>query len=567
MSDIQEKALPDRINSLTSPGCYSQGPKKNFFIWSALNLITLTHAFESTCLCVTLPTVARELDASLSDSLSFGSCFLLAMALIQPFASELSSIAGRRPALLLGILTFMVGAVICGCANTPTMLLLGRTIQGAGAGATEPIKALIFYDIYKQRERAKWVAFINVSWAIGTVSGPLLGGVFTNSNTMTWRWVFWINLPFLTFSFVAAACLLGYDTPPRLPWKQIATVDWGGLFLFMASGASFLIPLTWAGSRFPWASYQVILPLILGVLGLVSLGFYERRVASRPIFKPSVFREVSTSISCVNIALHGLLMWMLLYYMSIYYLGVKDYDAFTTGLWGLPATLTVAPMSIVVGIVVGKTGHYKSFLWAGWLLTILTFGLLHLLKANSSYVFLVLTTLVVGIGFGSLVPGMAVGIQGNVDREDAGHAICMTFLMRPAGQCLGIAVGLAVFSSRLEKLLVAQRFPAVLAQGLMKHARTGMGRETTEIHPFLLKEIPRIVDCVMEALQGVWTTGAAIAGFAMLLTLCIKTPRIKKDDQTKGPHPGGGVESAAAETPQGQAGGPAAQTDRVAVVT
>jgi MFS family permease len=80
----------------------------------------------------------------------------------------------------------MVGAVICACAHTPTMLLVGRAIQGAGAGATEPIKALIFYDIYGQRERAKWVAFINVSWAIGTVSGPLLGGVFTNSNTMTW---------------------------------------------------------------------------------------------------------------------------------------------------------------------------------------------------------------------------------------------------------------------------------------------------------------------------------------------------------------------------------------------
>jgi MFS family permease len=473
------------------------------------------------------------------------------MTLAQPLSSELATVTGRRPAFLVAVAVFIAGTVVCGKADTAFLLLLGRAIQGVGAGATEPVKAWILYDLFPLRTRAKWVSFLNVSWAIGTVAGPLLGGTFADNDNITWvspcqtsskhpdhrsltdldaqRWVFWINLPPLGLSFAAGALLLGYDKPPPLSWDLVRRVDWGGLVFFTGAGASILFALTGGGSNFPWKSVEAIVPLIIGFVCLLVLGCHETWIAEKPIFRPSVMRCRSTVFQCANVLIHGLLMWMILYYMSLFFLGVKNYSPFETGLWSLPATLTVAPMAIIVGLVVRNTGHYRWFLICGWAVTVITFGLLRLVDENVSNAPLIIISVIGGIGFGALVPGMGVGIQATVDPRDAGHAVCMTLLLRPAGQCLGIAVGQAIFSTRLDHIFNESGFPDGFAQDLMMYARRGLDPDQSGMNPLTAALIPTIIDAIIEALAAVWIAGAVLSGIALLLTLTIRCPPLPDD--------------------------------------
>lgn len=338
-----------------------------------------------------------------------------------------------------------------------------------------------------------------------------------------------MNLPFLSLSLIASAVLLGYDESHRRRRSLLKLVDWLGLALFLGSGASVCIALTFGGARFPWLSANAIVPLVFGAAGFVALAVYETRFAPRPLFPASVLRHYSTVIQCVNVAIHGMLMYMILYFMSLFFLGVKNYSPLMTGVWGLPASLTVAPMALVVGITVHRTGHYRAFLLGGWAITVVNLGLLQLLDDKLPGAALIVISIIGGAGFGALVPGMTVGIQATVDQEDAGYAICMTLLMRPAGQCLGVAIGQAIFAKRLDVIFTRDGFPDGFAQEVLGHIRRGLDPDTSGMDPGKAADVPLIIGGIVEALRSIWIAGAVVAGLAFILTCCAKCPPLPDD--------------------------------------
>lgn len=289
--------------------------------------------------------------------------------------------------------------------------------------------------------------------------------------------------------------------------------------LFVFSGGLILISLSWAGSRYPWRSPLVVTFLAVGVFILPILGYWENSRAAKPIFPPSVFRQYSTAIHLFNVLLHGLLMWLLLHYLSLYYIAIKGLSPVQAGLWALPAILMVAPIAILVGLVVAWTGHYYAFLVGGWCLATASFLCLSLVNQESRMLSLIGITMLAGISFGALVPGMSVAIQATVNRADAGHAICMTLLMRPAGQALGIALGLTVFSTIFENKL--ESFGLVT-----------LGTPTSIMRFLTHSDImgPEIA-AAMDALSGVWIMGGVVAFVAMVLTTTAKYPRLLPDGE------------------------------------
>ncbi|KAL6404840.1 hypothetical protein AUP68_11671 [Ilyonectria robusta] len=515
-----------------------QTQRSNILIFSVLSLVTLTHAFDATCICVTLPAIASDLDASVSESLSLGTTFLLTTTITQPIFSALSHVVGRKPAYLGSLAIFIGGTIVCGLARNSTVLLVGRTVQGAGAGGPQALSAVILTDLFAVRQRARWVSFLNIPWALGTIAGPLIGGVFTQNENIGWRWIFWINLPMLGASVIGASILLGYDKPQQRVWPLLAQIDWIGITLFVISAVALLLPLSWGGSSFSWKSPQIITPMVVSAMGFITLGGYERWYAKNPMFRPSMFRNYSTIMQFVNTMIHGVIMWMVLYYMSLFYLGVKSLSPAMTGVWALPATLTVAPMALVVGIVVSKTGHYRCFLLSGWCLTIVSLGLMILIDQDMPDGALISITMVLGIAMGSVIPAMSVGVQATVDRVDAGHAIAMICVLRSAGQCLGVAIGLSVFSSRLRLGLEELGHGKDAAQDTMKAIRHSL--KTGGLADAAM------LDAVVTALSSVWVTGCAIAAVAGILAVCTKCPRLPPDEagpplrnQATGSPPGG----------------------------
>ncbi|KAF5724757.1 multidrug transporter [Fusarium mundagurra] len=485
-----------------------------------MNTVSLVQSFDATCICVALPSLARELNASFSESLSMGSVFLLATAIAQPIFAEMAHVVGRRPAYMASLVVFITGTVLCGSAKSSIMLLAGRAVQGVGSGGPQALSGIIHADMFAIRERSRWMSYQHVSWALGTIAGPLIGGAVVQNKDSQWRWIFWCTLPLLGSSLIGAMFLLGYDKGKR-NLRLIKHLDWMGILLYIIASISLLLPLTWGGPRFPWKSAAVIVPLIVSFLAFLGLGFYEKTV-KKPMFRKSLFRHRSTVLQFVSATIHGSLMWMVLYYLAVYFLGIKGQTPLMAGVWALPATITVAPMAAVVGIVAYRTGRYMGFLLGGWALMVTMFGVMTILDKDTPTWVILVMTLFLGIAIGLLIPVMNIGVQATVREEDAGHAISMIYLLRTMGQCMGIAIGIAVFSVQLEKELGKLGLNTAQISNALKMIKASVEHGSLGQHEHMM-------NAVAKALQCLWMTGSILAGLALIMCLFARCPKLPED--------------------------------------
>ena len=168
--------------------------------------------------------------------------------MFQPSFASFSNIFGRKPTVLFALSLFAVGALLAALSNNFTVLLVGRCVQGVGGGGLIALTGVIITDLVPLRERGKWFGFISGCWAIGSVTGPILGGGFSQS--VNWRWIFWINLPMIGLAFVMIPPFLKLNYRTSSFMAKLRRVDWIGSFLFVSSLMSFLVPMTWVGYSF-----------------------------------------------------------------------------------------------------------------------------------------------------------------------------------------------------------------------------------------------------------------------------------------------------------------------------
>ncbi|KAF3922626.1 hypothetical protein ABW21_db0200329 [Orbilia brochopaga] len=479
--------------------------------FASLMIITLAAALDATIISVALPIMAKELGGSATEAFWTGTSFLLASTVIQPIFGSFCHIFGRKPMVLTALVFFTVGAILCAVAKDFTLILVGRTIQGIGGGGIIAVSEIILTDLVPLRERGKYFGFLSTMWALGSVLGPVLGGVF--SEKVSWTWVFWINLPFCGIGFVMIPLFLKLNFIPTSMAAKLRRIDWVGSTIFIGSCTSFLIPITWGGTMYAWNSWRTLVPLIVGGAGLVAFIFYEMYVASDPLIRMGVFKQRTAAVSYAGTFVHGIILWGLLYYLPLYYLAVKDQSPIIAGVSVFPQTFTVAPASVIVGIVVSITGKFRWAVYAGWALTILGVGLLYLLDVTTSTVAWIFINLVSGVGTGMLFPAMGLGIQAAAPLGDTGYAVAMFSFFRAFGQTFGVAVGGMAFQNFLKSKLA--QFPelAGVAEEYAKDAAALV--EVIKAMPFGQPDQMRehLVWCYAAALKNVWLV---FLGFAII---------------------------------------------------
>ncbi|RFN44719.1 multidrug transporter [Fusarium flagelliforme] len=512
---------PATLEDVESDMVHQMSRWRRLGILAVLNIVTAIAAFDATCICVILPhqSIARELDASFSMSLSMGAAVLLASAISQPLFAEAAHVFGRRPAYLAALALFITGSLLSCFAKNAGMLLAGRTTQGIGSGGPVALSNLVTADLYTARKRFGSFAYQNMFWAMGTVSGPLVGGAIVQTKDSAWRYIYWGTLPFLALSFAGSWALMGYDKHHR-NIRDIKNFDWGGAFLYIASSVCLVLPLSWGGSVYPWKSAAVIVPFTICVLSFISLWVYEKKI-ERPMFRKSLFRSPSTICHLAMAVLHGLLMWMVLYYLAVYYMGVKYKTPLMTGVWALPATLTVAPMAALVGLVTSKTGRYQGFLVGGWTLLVTIFGALTILDKDSSAGTILVLVMFLGTAMGFLLPVNSIGVTATCDKQDAGHGMAMIVVLRTLGQCLGIAVGMSIFSTQLAKELNSVGLIKVPVNDAIQLMRASM--ESQAAHSTFMSM------AVAASLKKVWMAGSVMAGLGLILAIFARSPRLPRD--------------------------------------
>ncbi|KJK66068.1 drug resistance transporter EmrB/QacA subfamily protein [Aspergillus parasiticus SU-1] len=495
--------------------------KKQAISFAAMMCLSLMAALDGSSISVTLPRIANELDASAIEAFWTGTSYLLCSATFQPIFGSLSEIFGRQIFIYLAIVFFSVGALLAGTANNVLRLLLGRALQGVGGGGLITLTGVIIADFVPLKKRAKYFGILSAMWALGSVIGPVIGGCFAERST--WRWIFYINFPFIG---IAAALLVFYFPPSHVTdncWTLLRRVDYLGMILFVASISSFLIPLSWGGIMYPWRSWHTLIPLIIGVLGLVAFAIYEIRCALNPLVPPALFRDRSTTISLSGFFTLGLLLWCGLYYLPLYYEAVQGYNPIITGVALFPATLTVAPVAAVTGICISAIGGYRWAIWGGWALSTLGFGLLCLLRVNTSIPAWIFLDLVSGIGLGMVVPAMAFAVQASAKPHLVPLAITLSTFFRSFGQSVGVAIGGAIFENRLKVELSST---ARLTELASQYTRDVFG-VIALLHHTDEMTIHEIQSAYVDSLRIVWAFGCAISGVSLAVSLWARAHRIE----------------------------------------
>ncbi len=411
--------------------------------WRALTGIMLSiflAAMESTVVATAMPKVVESLGGLEMYSWVF-SGFLLTSTVTMPLWGRLSDLFGRRPTYLAGLTIFLAGSALSGTAHGMLELIAFRMLQGLGAGSLMTIGMTIVGDLFGLERRARMQGYISGVWGVASLIGPLLGGLLTDH--VSWRWVFYINLP---FGIVAMVLIAGALRDEALVRRR-PVIDYPGLTLFAAGVSALLLGLVEAGRVATWTGLDVLAPLALAVLVLAGFVAVERR-AAEPIVPLRLFSNRIVVAAVVTGFLAGMAMFGAISFVPLFMQAVTGSTATQAGFVLTPFVLGWVALSIASARAVLRLG-YRTIVIGG--MSCLTVAFLLLARWDSG-----LTSgeamrdmLLAGVGMGMNMVPMLIAVQSGVERTDLGIATSMTQFFRAVGGALGLSLMGTVMARRL----------------------------------------------------------------------------------------------------------------------
>lgn len=396
----------------------------------AIMVTTGLVAIDATILATAVPTIVKDLGGFASFPWLF-SVYLLTQAVAVPIYSKLADTVGRKPIVLIGVGLFLLGSVLSGFAWSMPTLIAFRAIQGLGAGAVQPMAITIAGDIYTVEERAKAQGYIASVWALSSVVGPTLGGVF--SQYVTWRWIFFVNVPLC----LAAGWLLVRHLHERIERRR-HTIDWTGGALLTVASTLLILGLLEGGNAWAWDAPQSIAAFGVGVLALVGFLLVERRAAEPvlPLWVMSRRLLGTTALIAVGV---GVVLIGLTSYIPSYLEALLHVSPLTSG-------LTLALLTIGWPISASQAG--RLYLRFGFRVTVLLGSVvvvggtaaLALTAGRPSVVAVGLTCFVVGLGLGLVAAPSLIAAQSSVGWGERAVVTGANMFARSMGSAVGVAV-------------------------------------------------------------------------------------------------------------------------------
>lgn len=495
--------------------------REHLLIMFTCAVSSLVVSLDSTILVPILPTLAIDLHGTAAQAFWTGTSYLLTHAVVQPFVAAISEIFGRRELLIPSIVFFAIGSVVCGVANTFVVMLVGRVVQGVGGAGIITLSQLLFADLVPLRQRPKYFSIVLIAWALGSVLGPLVGGLFVERST--WRWCFWLNLPICGVALLMAIWFfkLKFESTATDFKTKLKRADWLGNFLFITSLTSFLVAISWAGIQFDWSSFQTLVPLCLGALGVLLAIMYELKLAKNPFLRHSVFNGRSAAASYTVAMIQGLEVYMALYYVSFYFSACHFFGPIRTGTSIFPATTLLLPGSAIVSGLISRTGRFRWAIWAGYATSTLATGLFVLWDDKTRTAVWAVCMCLFGLGMGMVLSSVNFSVQAVVEPEDCGQAAAMYAFMRSIGMTLGVAVGGTVFQNVMKGKL--KELGVDNATEIAKHAE-GFIQQLKHLSTDGAEDVLRrnVMAGYVHGFRGVWIVMTVLCGLGLLVSLLIK---------------------------------------------
>ncbi|OBK56078.1 MFS transporter [Mycobacterium gordonae] len=487
-----------------APGSTLITPGRRNFIFAAIALGMLLAALDQTIVATALPTIVADLGDAGRQSWVVTS-YLLASTIVTALVGKLGDIFGRKRVFEVAVLFFVVGSVLCGLAQSMTMLVGARALQGIGGGAITVTASALIGEVVPLRERGRYQGILGAVFGVTTVVGPLLGGYFTDY--LTWRWAFWINLPVsLVVICVAAAAI------PALKAATKPVVDYAGIVFIGLGAACLTLATSWGGTVHPWGSPTIIGLFAAAAVSLAVFVWVENRAAA-PILPIRLFGSPVFTVCCVLSFVVGFAMLGAMTFLPTFMQYVNGVSATTSGLRTLPMVVGMLITSTGSGTVVGRTGRYKIFPVVGTALMTLAFLLMSTMDKSTSALLQSVYLLILGAGIGLSMQVLVLIVQNTSDFEDLGVATSGVSFFRT----IGSSFGAAIFGSLFVNFL-SSRLAAALAE-------TGATPDAVSSPAALHRQPPAvaapIVHAYAESLSQVflWAAPVAAAGFVLALFL------------------------------------------------
>lgn len=478
-------------------------------IISALMLVMLLAALDQTIVSTALPRIASDLHG-ISKISWVATAYLLTSAVVTPLYGKISDQLGRKKVLQFAITLFLVGSILSGMSQTMNQLVFFRGIQGLGGGGLMSLSFATIGDIVSPRQRGKYQGYFGAVFGTSSVLGPLLGGFFTEH--LSWRWIFYINIPIGILAMIALAARL--HLPPK---QERHRFDWLGAVLISISAVAIILALTWGGNTYSWSSNQIISLFVVGILSVVGLIFRERK-AKEPIIPLNLFKNSIFNVSSLLSAIVGLIMLGTIIFLPIYLQMVRGYSPTVSGLYMLPFVVGMLVASISSGLMISRIGKYKMFPIIGTVMVALGIWLFSHVSPTTSELAMSLWMVVTGLGMGLFMQVMTLAVQNSIDTRQMGTATSLVIFFRSFGSSIGTAIFGTILISRLTFHL-GEFLPASAVAKVKSTFLNGMTGGSVKVPHSLFEPI---VKSFSLAFHDVFISALPFAFVAFALALILK---------------------------------------------